>query len=50
MICTQKGCNRIIRIFAITGFYHGSHHYRFARATCPNCGEISIWPWNWKKC
>ena len=43
MKCTQKGCNEIINIFAIAGFYHGPHHYRFARAICPVHGEIPLW-------
>ena len=46
MKCTQKNCKEIIRIFAIAGFYHGPHHYRFARAVCLKCGEMPIWPWH----
>ena len=47
MKCSQKDCNTDIIIFAIAGFYHGPHHYRFTRAICPKHGEIPLWPWNW---
>ena len=46
--CKNNGRKTKVKPFAIAGFYHGPHHYRFIRAVCPKCGEVPFWDYKKK--